>query len=149
MAARTILGLGMRLRSPSRVSRHRSKCCRMLAGRSCADCSTRVRDRFLVPRGPQQLQHCSGNMDNTSPDTCSLCSLQQTIRHRAAGAGGCRCRTLLLDIDPACCAAVLQCCSGEAAWRHDMLTADEISLTHMKMFISRYNYLHLTSNADP
>ena len=139
MAARIILGLGMRLRSPSRVSGHRSKCCRMLAGRSCADCSTRVRDRFLVPCGPQQLQHCSGNMDNTSPDTCSsaACSLQQTIRHRAAGAGGCRCRTLLLDIDPACSAAVVR--------RPGDITADEISPTHANVQKQTLS----TANADP
>ena len=103
----------MRLRSPSRVSGHRSKCCRMLAGRSCADCSTRVRDRFLVPCGPQQLQHCSGNMDNTSPDTCSM---QPAASSRpsvtvlqvlvAAGAGHC-CWTLTLP-------AVLQWCGGLA-----------------------------------
>ena len=140
---RTILGLGMRLRSPSRVSGHRGECCRMLAGgpQLCWLQHSCPRPVPGPPRPPaaaalqrEHGQYITRHMQPLQPaaDHPSPCCRCWWLQGPDAAAGHWPC--------PQC--AVVR---PPGAWRHDMLTADEIALTHANV----QKQILSTSTADP
>ena len=143
---RTILGLGMRLRSPPRVSGRRGECCRMLAARRAAAVLTAA------------LVSATGSWSPAAPSCCSTAAGTWTIHHPTHAASAVQpaadhpspcCSRWWLQVPDAAaghwpcrqCAVV----RPPGAWRHDMLTADEIALTHANV----QKQILSTSTADP
>ena len=110
---RTILGLGMRLRSPSRVSGHRGECCRMLAARRAAAVLTAA------------LVSATGSWSPAAPSCCSTAAGTWTIHHPTHAASAACSRPSVTVLQVLVAAGARRCswtltlsavCSGAAAW---------------------------------